>query len=233
MQLNASQAANARTVVAVGRGMGMSDRDIETALMVALTESSLLMYANSSVPASLSYSHDAVGHDTDSLGIFQQRPSAGWGSISQLMSAEYDAHKFYSTLAGKRGRALQSPWMAAQSVQVSAYPDGSNYQAHWSDAQDIFQQVTGKKAGGPTVNPSSSSGAGAGTSPAGGNSSLFGSLTTITQDLTSAEWWTRVGMFIAGGVLLLIGILVIVNKSGVVQKTVKVAAKAGEVAALA
>lgn len=206
----------------------MSDRDIETALMVALTESSLLMYANSSVPASLSYSHDAVGHDTDSLGLFQQRPSAGWGTVSQLMNAEYDARKFYSTLKGKPGRIMQSPWMAAQSVQVSAFPDGSNYQAHWNDAQTLFEQVTGKKAGGVPITSGSSS-----SSTTGGNPSLFGSLTTITADLTSTEWWTRVGMFVAGGVLLLIGILVIVNKSGVVQKTAKVAAKAGEFAALA
>lgn len=244
MQLNAAQAANARAIVAVGRSQGMSDRDIETALMVAITESSLLMYANSSVPSSLSYSHDAVGHDTDSLGLFQQRPSAGWGSVAQLMNASYDAGKFYSVLRSKGQRIVQTPWAVAQSVQVSAYADGSNYQANWANAQEVFKAVTGKAAGGGAgpVSGSSSSGgntsagnatSSAGSTPAGGNPSLFGSLATITQDLTSSEWWRRVGMFIAGGVLLLIGILVIVHQSGVVSKGAKAVAHVGELAALA
>ena len=55
------------------------------------------MYANSTVPESLKYPHDAVGSDHDSLGIFQQRAGA-WGSVAERMDAYKSAQWFFRAL---------------------------------------------------------------------------------------------------------------------------------------
>lgn len=62
-------------------------------------------------------------NDHDSLGLFQQRPSQGWGAPGEIMNPEYSARKFYEklvTIPGWQGMALTD---AAQAVQRSAYPD--------------------------------------------------------------------------------------------------------------
>lgn len=97
-KLSNEQMGNARIVVGVGRSMGMSDRDIIIALMAAYQESRL---------QNLDYG------DRDSLGLFQQRPSAGWGSPQQIMNPTYAARKFYSALKGVKGRDRMSLTMAA------------------------------------------------------------------------------------------------------------------------
>lgn len=140
--LNEYQVKNAASIVAVGQQMGIPENGLVIALMTALQESTLKMYANKTVPGSLGYPHDAVGQDHDSLGLFQQRPTAGWGSIAELMDAEYNAKAFFG---GPNGPNKGSPaglldnrqwgdmpagsWeslplgVAAQRVQVSAFPD--------------------------------------------------------------------------------------------------------------
>ncbi|GAA1402027.1 hypothetical protein GCM10009613_61270 [Pseudonocardia kongjuensis] len=60
--------------------------------------------------------------DRDSLGVFQQRPSMGWGSPAQIMNVRYAADKFFNGLMGFNWRAMD-PGMAAQKVQRSAFPD--------------------------------------------------------------------------------------------------------------
>lgn len=104
------------------------------AIMMALQESSLRILANANVPESLSFPHDGVGSDHDSLGSAQQRPAAGWGSVAQLMDAAYNVRAFYGGPSGPNhssphglldisGWQFMSKGQAAQAVQVSAFPE--------------------------------------------------------------------------------------------------------------
>jgi LysM repeat protein len=122
--LNDEMRANAAVIVQTGRNLGVPDYGIVIALAAAMQESSL---------------RNISWGDLDSVGLFQQRPSAGWGSIEQLTTPEYAARLFYGGPSNpNRGRTrglLDIPgWQsmtvtrAAQSVQVSAYP---NAYAKW------------------------------------------------------------------------------------------------------
>ncbi|MEV8143816.1 NlpC/P60 family protein [Specibacter sp. NPDC078709] len=132
--LSEPQVTVAKAYIAVGRARGVPDDGIVIALMMGLQESNLQMLANPSVPESLKFPHDGVGSDHDSIGSAQQRPSAGWGSIGNLMQPAYNAEAFYG---GPRGPNHGSPrglldiqgWRqmdkgaAAQAVQGSAFPE--------------------------------------------------------------------------------------------------------------
>ena len=118
------QLANAATIVAVGRSLGVSEFGIIVALSAAMQESSL---------RNISYGH------LDSVGLFQQRPSAGWGNVDQLTDPVYATRLFFggptNPNRGKtRGLLDIAGWQsmtvtqAAQKVQVSAYP---NAYAKW------------------------------------------------------------------------------------------------------
>ena len=133
--LDRQQLTRAATIITVGaKTEGVGRPGVLVALMAALTESRLRMLANpSAVPESASYPNDGTGSDHDSLGLFQMRPSAGWGTLAELMDAEYQARAFYG---GAKGPNYPSPrglldipgWQgmtltqAAQAVQISAYP---------------------------------------------------------------------------------------------------------------
>jgi LysM repeat protein len=117
--LDAEMEANARVIISVGRNLGVSDYGIVVALATAMQESSM---------RNLNYGH------LDSVGLFQQRPSSGWGSVSQLTNAAHAAKLFYGgpTNPNKgitRGLLDIPGWssltvtQAAQKVQISAYPD--------------------------------------------------------------------------------------------------------------
>jgi LysM repeat protein len=117
--LTPEMAGNARTIIQVGRSLGVPDYGIVVALATALQESGL---------------RNLTHGDRDSLGLFQQRPSAGWGSPSQLLTPSYAARLFFggpsNPNAGKTRGLLDIPgWLfttvtqAAQAVQHSAYPD--------------------------------------------------------------------------------------------------------------
>lgn len=113
------QAKSAATIIAVGRELGVSDYGIVIALATAMQESSL---------RNIAYGH------LDSVGLFQQRPSAGWGSVAQLTDPAHAARLFYGgpsnpNKARTRGLLDITGWQsmsvtqAAQKVQVSAFPD--------------------------------------------------------------------------------------------------------------
>lgn len=136
VRLDEVQLAHAATIVQVGSSIeGVGQEGILVALMAALTESRLQMLANSSAyPESASYPSDGDGRDHDSLGLFQMRPAAGWGSVAELMGPEYQARAFFGGPSGPnhgspRGLLDISSWerlskgAAAQAVEVSAYPD--------------------------------------------------------------------------------------------------------------
>jgi LysM repeat protein len=122
--LSAEMEANAATIVRVGQQLGVSDYGIIIALAAAMQESSL---------RNINYG------DRDSLGLFQQRPSTGWGTAEQLLSPEYASRLFFGGSANPNaGTTLGlldiSGWEsmtvtdAAQKVQISAYP---NAYAKW------------------------------------------------------------------------------------------------------
>jgi hypothetical protein len=77
--------------------------------------------------------------DRDSLGLFQQRPSQGWGTPQQIMDPSYAASKFFTSLMAVADRDKLSLSAAAQKVQRSAYP---NAYAKWEDeARDILSRT--------------------------------------------------------------------------------------------
>jgi hypothetical protein len=115
--LSSSQVANAWAVVAEGHRMGISKRGQIIAMATALQESNLRNYTH------------AVDHD--SLGIFQQRPSSGWGSPRQIERPTYAAHAFYRVLVQYRG-SWGCLTCAAQMVQRSAFPGAYAKHEHFA-----------------------------------------------------------------------------------------------------
>ncbi len=93
--MNAGQTANVRTIIGVAKARGVSERGWIVALAVALQESGLRNLSNPVYPESLSMTTEGSGTNHDSLGLFQQRPTAGWGSVTQLMTPTYEAAAFF------------------------------------------------------------------------------------------------------------------------------------------
>jgi LysM repeat protein len=122
-----SAQSNAQVIISVGRALGVPDYGIVIALAAAEQESGL---------QNLAYG------DRDSVGLFQQRPSTGWGTVAQLTTPSYAAALFYggprNPNKGKTRGLLDIPgWQsmtvtqAAQAVQISAAP---NAYAKWETA---------------------------------------------------------------------------------------------------
>jgi murein DD-endopeptidase MepM/ murein hydrolase activator NlpD len=108
------QVANAATIVEVGLRMQVPVWGQVVAVATAMQESSL---------------RNLDHGDDDSLGLFQQRPSQGWGTEQQIMDPAYAAEKFYETLLAVDGWESMPLTEAAQAVQRSAYP---NAYAQWT-----------------------------------------------------------------------------------------------------
>ena len=117
--LDAEQSANARLIIRIGRELGVSERGIAIALGTAMQES---------------WIRNLDGGDRDSLGLFQQRPSTGWGTAEQVRDPQHAIRAFYGGAADPNGALtrglLDVPgWEAmsyadaAQAVQISAYPE--------------------------------------------------------------------------------------------------------------
>ncbi len=111
MPVGSDQWQNAKTIVDETRALYMGNRSAVIALATAMQESKL---------ENLNYG------DEDSLGLFQQRPSAGWGNPDQITNPQYAAwaflHALWSYQRSNPGWATQSLWMPAQGVQQSAFP---------------------------------------------------------------------------------------------------------------
>jgi LysM repeat protein len=146
LNLNHTQFAHARDIVAAVRHRGLSRRHAVIAIETALTESRLRMYANRNNPASLALPHEAVGSDHGSVGLFQQQvggakhSTANWGTTAQLMNAAVSTGKFLDALV-KHDINGRTNWQAAQSVQHSAFADGRNYRANDGEAQRIVDEL--------------------------------------------------------------------------------------------
>jgi len=118
--LDAAQMANAATVAAVGVRRKMPERGVVVALATALQESKL---------------ENLPGGDRDSIGLFQQRPSQGWGTAEQIRDPRYAASRFYAGLAKVRGWQDMRVTDAAQAVQRSAFPGAYE---KWADEAEVL-----------------------------------------------------------------------------------------------
>jgi murein DD-endopeptidase MepM/ murein hydrolase activator NlpD len=139
--LNDAQMRNAATVIAVGQKLQVPPRGWVIAIATALQESVLT-----------NLGHLGSRNDHDSLGLFQQRPSQGWGTPEEIMNPEYSSGKFYERLIKISGWETMRLTDAAQKVQVSAYPDA--YAKHESLAARIVNKLAdgAARAAGSLVN---------------------------------------------------------------------------------
>ncbi|MGW0506736.1 hypothetical protein [Micromonospora sp. NPDC003241] len=127
IDLDDEQVANAKAIIAATKKAGMDERAAVIAIGTAFQESKLE-----------NLGHLGDRNDHDSQGLFQQRPSSGWGTVEQITDPEY------STLAFLKGLKQVDGWqdmpltVAAQTVQVSAFPD---HYAQWEQqAADLVAE---------------------------------------------------------------------------------------------
>ena len=121
------QADNAATIAGVGLAMGMPDHAVTVALATALQESGL---------------RNLPGGDRDSAGLFQQRPSQGWGTYAQVTDPVHAAGAFYAKLRSEPDWTTLSVTQAAQLVQRSASPEAY---ARWEPvARSLARALTGE-----------------------------------------------------------------------------------------
>ncbi|MGW1720639.1 heavy metal transporter [Streptomyces sp. NPDC002156] len=123
------QAVNAATITAVGTARGLPERAVAIALATALQESGL---------------RNITHGDRDSLGLFQQRPSQGWGTEKEILDPTYSAGEFYEHLVKVSGYERLPLTVAAQRVQRSGYPEA--YAKHEPDATLLAAALTGRAA---------------------------------------------------------------------------------------
>ncbi|MEU0224149.1 heavy metal transporter [Streptomyces sp. NPDC006284] len=128
-EFSPEQAVNAATISAVGTARDLPERAVTIALATALQESSLRN----------------IDHgDRDSLGLFQQRPSQGWGTPGEIMDPAYSAGQFYDHLVEVPGYTSLPLTVAAQRVQRSGFPEA--YAKHEPDATLLAAALTGRSA---------------------------------------------------------------------------------------
>ncbi|WP_163510019.1 hypothetical protein [Fodinicola acaciae] len=130
ISLALDRAQNASTIAAVGFQRGDGLRGVTVALATALQESKL---------------ENVPGGDRDSIGLFQQRPSQGWGTPEQLADPRYAATAFYKRLEKVDGWEKLPLHEAAQKVQRSA--DGSAYAPWEFEATTLATAYSGQAAG--------------------------------------------------------------------------------------
>lgn len=163
--LSADQSTNAKTIASAAVTLGAGTEGAQIALMVAYTESSL----------------ENLGPEADndgSLGLFQQRAAAGWGSPSEEMDPTAATGMFVEHLLGVADWQSLAPWVAAQDVQRSAFNGtpsasnhgstvvGGNYEANWTMAGSFLAAITalaattdcGAESGGEPAGPAASFG---------------------------------------------------------------------------
>lgn len=118
-------------IAAIADDRGLPPRAVTIAIATAYQESKISNIAHG---------------DRDSLGIFQQRPSQGWGTKAQIRDPHYAINKFFEALEKVDGYETMVVTEAAQEVQRSAFPEA--YADHEADARVLASALTGESAGG-------------------------------------------------------------------------------------
>lgn len=124
--LSTEQAENASIIAAVAERRTLPARAISIAIATAYQESKLVNLDNG---------------DRDSLGLFQQRPSQGWGTQQQIMDPYYATNAFYDALVKVDGYQEMAITEAAQEVQRSAFPEA--YADHEQDGRTVASAMSG------------------------------------------------------------------------------------------
>ena len=124
--LSTAQAENASLIAAVAVRRGLPARAVSIALATAFQESKL---------------ENLSGGDRDSLGLFQQRPSQGWGTPAQISRPLYAINAFYDALVEVEGYQSMRITDAAQAVQRSGFPEA--YEEHAPGARALASALTG------------------------------------------------------------------------------------------
>ena len=133
VRMSSEQVGNAATVALVGRRLGVGERGVTIALATAMQESKL---------RNLEYG------DRDSLGLFQQRPSQGWGTPEQVRDPVHASERFFTALEKIKRYEDLPLTQAAQAVQRSGFPDA--YAEHEREASALAGALTGRVPGGLT-----------------------------------------------------------------------------------
>jgi hypothetical protein len=126
-----SQTAYAATIVAVAEKRGLPARAATIAIATAIQESKL---------RNLEYG------DRDSVGLFQQRPSQGWGTTKEILDPVYATNRFYDALVKIKGWEQMRITEIAQRVQKSAYPEA--YADHEQEGRLLASTLSGHSPGG-------------------------------------------------------------------------------------
>ncbi|MFH9071432.1 C40 family peptidase [Streptomyces alboflavus] len=126
LSLPAEQVPNAQTIVATGLSLEVPKRGQIVALATAMQESRL---------------RNLGSGDRDSLGLFQQRPSQGWGTAQQIRDPVYASERFYKALLKVKGWEQMTVTQAAQAVQKSGFPDAY---AQWEPLATALQKAIAK-----------------------------------------------------------------------------------------
>jgi hypothetical protein len=123
-QLTGEQVGNARIIIGVGQGLGASGRDIKLAVWVAYHESSL---------RNLTYG------TADSLGLFQQRPSQGWGTPQEILNPIQSSTNFYKHLfdvPNRNSLSFLDEALAVQHANRQAYLSPNHNFLSWEPIVD-------------------------------------------------------------------------------------------------
>ena len=126
VELDLSQARYAGLITAIAVERGMPARAASIALAAAYQESDL---------------ENLRGGDRDSAGLFQQRPSQGWGTLDEVRDPVHATNAFYDALEKVDGYEQLEITVAAQEVQRSGFPDA--YADHEADARALASALSG------------------------------------------------------------------------------------------
>lgn len=126
VEINDDQAENASLIAAIAVRRGLPARAASIALATAFQESKL---------RNIEYG------DRDSLGLFQQRPSQGWGTTEEVLDPVHATNAFYDALVEVDGYESMEITEAAQEVQRSAFPGA--YADHEDDGRALASALTG------------------------------------------------------------------------------------------
>ena len=165
--LQPTQERNAKIITAVAHTRGLADDAATIGVSVALAETVLMNMANDGTSdlydtlqgrelsfgeravarKSMSYPHDSVGNNLDSIGLFQQRPMSGWGTPEELIDPVVASELFFDQLAKTPDWQDMTPWAAAQAVQDSPDSSGQLYQDTFARAGAVVSALTSEGSG--------------------------------------------------------------------------------------
>ena len=140
--LDADQARNARVIIRAARAAGAGEAGARIGVATALVEGVFTRGENTGRVSGL---RNVPYGDRDSLGLFQQRPSQGWGTREQIMNPTYSAAAFFRALGRVDGWRRMDPGAAAQAVQRSAFP--ARYARRMDEAARIVAALGGGSTG--------------------------------------------------------------------------------------